>query len=211
MPQQATADLVAARDRRDARAGLLDLGQDPELLLHAPAAPTLHARDDLHADLVLNAASKSERRVGPQHATEKAAVTGWILSIASAAAPTIAAAILAVASWRWLFAVNVPIGLAVVAIGRLALPSNERAARAFDWRSTLLNAVLFAALFMTANALVAGRIGAATIACGVVAVVSGAAPLQVARGQAHPLVPTDLLRAPRLRTSYGASISAFAG
>ena len=104
-----------------------------------------------------------------------------------------------------------PIGLAVVAIGLRALPSSDRAARAFDWLSTLLNAVLFAGISMAAADLVAGRIGVMTVVFGVAAIISGVALLKIARGQADPMVPIDLLRTPRLRASYVASISAFAG
>jgi MFS transporter, DHA2 family, multidrug resistance protein len=39
------------------------------------------------------------------------AVTAVAVSISSAASPSIASAILAVASWPWLFAINVPIGI----------------------------------------------------------------------------------------------------
>jgi MFS transporter, DHA2 family, multidrug resistance protein len=135
-----------------------------------------------------------------------------VVSISSAAGPTIAAVVLAVASWRWLFAINIPIGLTVVAIsGLLALPSGERASRLFDWRSTVLSAALFGALFLLSGELVSGRAGIKTAVCLLVALGAAIALFRTACTQANPMAPVDLLRMPSLRTSYIASICAFAG
>jgi DHA2 family multidrug resistance protein-like MFS transporter len=49
-----------------------------------------------------------------------------VASAGAALGPTVASAILAVASWQWLFAVNVPIGVAAFLLGRNSLPDNER-------------------------------------------------------------------------------------
>jgi len=43
-----------------------------------------------------------------------------VLSMSAAAGPTIAALILSVGSWSWLFLINVPIGLASLFIGMQA-------------------------------------------------------------------------------------------
>jgi len=67
------------------------------------------------------------------------------LAVASAAAvgPTIASAILAVAHWRWLFGVNVPIGLLTFSIALKALPQSERTARPLNYVGALLYAGAF--------------------------------------------------------------------
>src|SRR5688572_22869235 len=49
-----------------------------------------------------------------------------IIAVSAAAGPTIASAVLAVGSWRWLFAVNVPITLVALGIGLWALPPSPR-------------------------------------------------------------------------------------
>src|SRR6202012_5304453 len=49
-------------------------------------------------------------------------INAFAVAVAAATGPTIAAAILAIAHWRWLFAVNVPIGLVTLAIALYALP-----------------------------------------------------------------------------------------
>lgn len=38
-------------------------------------------------------------------------INSFIVAVSSAAGPTIAAAILSVASWKWLFLINVPLGI----------------------------------------------------------------------------------------------------
>ena len=132
-----------------------------------------------------------------------------VVAIASAAGPSVAAAILAAGSWRWLFAINVPFGLASLAIGWLALPRPPRQHRAFDWRSALLAALSFAALFVVVESGTRGdlKLGGAALA---VLLVAGTLTLRRARRQADPLIPLDLIRVPLLRLSYAASIGSFA-
>src|SRR5690625_5202618 len=45
-----------------------------------------------------------------------------VVSISAAAGPTVAAGVLSIAEWHWLFAINVPIGLAALWIGLRSLP-----------------------------------------------------------------------------------------
>ena len=132
-----------------------------------------------------------------------------VVAIASAAGPSVAAAILAAGSWRWLFAINVPFGLASLAIGWLALPRPPREHRAFDWRSALLAAASFAALFVAVESGTRGdlRLGGAALAA---LLVAGTLTLRRARRQTDPLIPLDLIRVPLLRLSYMASIGSFA-
>ena len=59
-------------------------------------------------------------------------INATIGSIASAAGPTAAAAILSVANWPWLFAINVPLGLVAVAIAWRALPATPSSGVKFD-------------------------------------------------------------------------------
>ena len=49
-----------------------------------------------------------------------------VVAVASAAGPSIAAGILAFGSWRWLFAVNIPIGLVAIVMGYRFAPGYSR-------------------------------------------------------------------------------------
>jgi DHA2 family multidrug resistance protein-like MFS transporter len=133
-----------------------------------------------------------------------------VVAIASAAGPSVAAAVLAVGSWRWLFAINVPFGIASLAIGWAALPTPALAERRFDWRSAMLAAITFAALFAVAETLAHGGVSPATGVAAAIAVAAGWPLIRIARAERDPLIPLDLIGVPLLRLSYAASIAAFA-
>ena len=133
-----------------------------------------------------------------------------VVGVASAAGPAVAAAILAAASWRWLFAVNIPIGIAAVAIGSRSLPSSNLSHRPFDWLSALLNAVAFAAIFFAVETVIDRSVGPLTVGLAVVALAAGTILVRTARAATSPLIPLDLLRLPVLRSSYATSICAWA-
>lgn len=65
------------------------------------------------------------------------AMVSVVVSISSAAGPSIAAAILAVASWPWLFAFNVPVGLLALFLSFRLLPYNKPTDHRFDLMSAL--------------------------------------------------------------------------
>jgi DHA2 family multidrug resistance protein-like MFS transporter len=134
-----------------------------------------------------------------------------VVAVSSAAGPAIAAAILALASWRWLFAINLPIGIAAVAIGTRSLPWNSLSRRAFDWRSALLSAAAFAAIFFAVEDVIDRHVGALTVAMAVSAVAAGTILVRIARKATDPLIPLDLVRLRVLRSSYGTSVCAFTG
>src|ERR1700758_1525372 len=70
-------------------------------------------------------------------------INAFAVATSSALGPTIASAVLAVAQWRWLFGINVPLGLITIAIARYALPEAERSHRPLN----LAGAVLYAGTF----------------------------------------------------------------
>ena len=132
-----------------------------------------------------------------------------VISISAAIGPTVASAILSVASWEWLFAINVPIGIATIAIASKALPRTEGSGRRLDVVSALLNALAFGFLIMGAESVVREglAVGLAKLAVG-----AAAAALLVCRelGRPAPLVPFDLLRIPIFGLSIATSIVSFA-
>jgi DHA2 family multidrug resistance protein-like MFS transporter len=157
----------------------------------------------------------------PSHRLGRAlALNSVVVAIASVAGPSLAAAILSIASWPWLFAMNLPIGLAVFALGWRALPHNPGAAPAgvrLTAIDVLLNICMFGFLVLGADALgtragatpVPGAMafGAALLAAGVAV---GALYVHRQRALPIPLLPIDLLRIPVFALSMGTSITAFA-
>ncbi|MFL5252810.1 MAG: MFS transporter [Rhodopila sp.] len=130
-------------------------------------------------------------------------------SIASALGPTVAAGILSVAPWPWLFAVNVPLGVLAAFIALRALPETPRSGIRFDYASAALQAVTFGTLLFAVSefghgdsyAHVAAELAVAAV-CGVVLVVR-----QLSR--TAPMLPVDLMRIPLFALSVASSICAF--
>jgi DHA2 family multidrug resistance protein-like MFS transporter len=67
-------------------------------------------------------------------------------AISSAIGPSVAAAILSVAPWQWLFAINVPLGGIALALIMGALPRTPVAHHRFDWLSAVMSAATFGML-----------------------------------------------------------------
>ena len=60
-------------------------------------------------------------------------INAMVVAISAAAGPSVASGILSVASWHWLFAINVPLGLVALTLGLKYLPrKEERSNRQFD-------------------------------------------------------------------------------
>ena len=133
-----------------------------------------------------------------------------VVSVAGAVGPTVASGILAVGPWQWLFAVNVPIGVANVVFAARVLPWSTLSDKALDWLSAGLSALAFGLFFIGADTLThgaAGPLGAFELAAGVLA---GLALFVRERHDARPLIPIDLLRIRVFALSTLTSICSFA-
>ena len=145
------------------------------------------------------------------------AINSMVVAIASVAGPSVAAGILSIASWPWLFAFNVPLGLAVVLIGRRTLPHNVArpvAGARFSWGDVALNVLMFGLIFVGVDRLgVRGDVasGAQPVAWALLAGGLGVGFFYLRRQRtlALPLFPVDLLRIPVFALSMGTSVAAF--
>jgi MFS transporter, DHA2 family, multidrug resistance protein len=64
-----------------------------------------------------------------------------VVATSSAAGPSVAAAIMAVASWPWLFAIQVPFGVVSLLLSLRFLPYSPLSSHAFDGLSAVMNAL----------------------------------------------------------------------
>jgi DHA2 family multidrug resistance protein-like MFS transporter len=132
-----------------------------------------------------------------------------IIAVSAAAGPTIASAVLAVGSWRWLFALNVPITLFALGVGLWALPPSPRARRRFDFISALLSAITLG-LFITLIDSLGHEVPAHFVFAELGVMILAAAFLVRRQMWATaPLLPIDLLRIPMFALSIGTSICSF--
>jgi len=137
------------------------------------------------------------------------AINALVVAIAAALGPTIASAVLAMAHWRWLFGINVPLGVVTLAIALYALPESERTHRPLNLAGAALYAAavglvlsgLQALAHHAATPLALAEIGAG---CGL-----GWILARHELPRAAPIVPFDLLRSPVFSLSIATSVCSF--
>jgi DHA2 family multidrug resistance protein-like MFS transporter len=131
------------------------------------------------------------------------------VAVSTAIGPSLAAGILSVGSWRWLFGINLPIGLFAIALAGRILPRNAPVARRLDLTGALLNALTLTLFVVGASELgdTSGRTTAGIML--VLGCVSALALVRHQRGLETPLLPLDLLRIPVLRLSVGTSVTSY--
>ncbi len=137
-------------------------------------------------------------------------VNALIAAVSSAIGPTVAAGILSVAPWPWLFAVNVPAGIIALTIAARSLPATPRAPHRFDIASAGLNALAFGLLITSIDGLAHGQSVLAVVAELVAAAAAGYVLVRRQLRQTSPLLPVDLLRIPLFRLSIATSVCSFA-
>lgn len=131
------------------------------------------------------------------------------VAVAAALGPSVAAAVLSFGSWRWLFGINLPIGIFALVLALRLLPAGTPLARRFDLAGALLNGVTLALLVMGASELgdPPGRWRAlAMLAAGAFCAI---ALVRQQRGRRAPLLPLDLMRIAVLRLSVATSIASY--
>lgn len=137
------------------------------------------------------------------------AIVALAVAISAAIGPTLAAAVLAVAPWPWLFLINVPIGVIAVALFLRAAPTSPRAPFSFDWAGTLLNVGALGLSILGVDALGQKETGLATFEIG-----AGLLCTLLLYGQQKklktPMLPLDLLAIPLFSLSILTSICAYA-
>jgi DHA2 family multidrug resistance protein-like MFS transporter len=136
-------------------------------------------------------------------------INAFAVAVAATIGPTIASAILAITNWRWLFAINVPIGMVTIAIALYSLPQTERSARRLDYVGVALLAATFGLLISGLQSLAHD---AATL-LGLAQIVGGCAFAAVLVrheiDRAAPLLPFDLLRIRLFSLSVATSVCSF--
>lgn len=152
------------------------------------------------------------RLIYPRHILGRGmALNAMCIAIATAAGPTIAGAILSVATWHWLFLINVPLGVAAFIMGWRLLPQNppdENRPR-FDRVSALENMIVFGLIFYAlGNFTRKGDMVLSGVLLGV-GLVTGFFYVRRQFGHRQPLLPVDLFRNSMYSMSIATSVCSF--
>lgn len=140
-------------------------------------------------------------------------INATVVAVSSVAGPTIAAGILSVADWPWLFAVNIPVGVAALTLSHRFLPSNpvKDAAHHFSWRDALMNALTFGLMMSSIEGFSHG-LDPRILSLGIAAMlIIGFFFIRSQLRETYPILPFDLLRIPIFSVSVLTSICSFLG
>ncbi|MEI2681865.1 MFS transporter [Erwinia aphidicola] len=152
------------------------------------------------------------RIIYPQrHLGRGMGINSLIVAVSSAAGPTVAAAILSVASWQWLFLINVPVGIAALVLALRYLPDNPQktSGQRFDLLSSVMNALTFGLLISLLSSFAQGQNGKLLLAELVALLLVGTLFIRRQLRLEFPLLPVDLFRIPIFAMSIGTSVCSF--
>ncbi|EHG8280894.1 MFS transporter [Klebsiella oxytoca] len=138
-------------------------------------------------------------------------INSFVVAVSSAAGPTIAAAILSMASWQWLFLINVPLGVISLVLAMRYLPANVGGSKVtrFDLPSAIMNALTFGLLITALGGFAQGQSGELVLAEVIAMLVVGFFFVRRQLRMPVPLLPVDLLRIPIFSLSICTSICSF--
>lgn len=128
-----------------------------------------------------------------------------------ASGPTLGGLLLSVASWPWLFALHVPLGVVALVLAYRALPPEPRRQGGFDTLGALLSALMLASLFMAMDGAGhgAGLLNVLILLVG--GLLAGWLFLRRQRRASHPLLPLSLFDEPRFTLAIVVSGLSFIG
>ena len=137
-------------------------------------------------------------------------INAMVVAISAAAGPSVASGILSIASWHWLFAINVPLGITALLLGIKHLPrQEERSKRKFDFVSAIANAVTFGLLIYTLDGFAHHEEMDFLVLQLIILAIVGTFYVRRQLTQTTPLLPLDLLRIPIFRLSILPSFCSF--
>ncbi len=133
-----------------------------------------------------------------------------VVALGFALGPSLASLILALWSWPWLFAINLPLGALAFVLGRRMLPATPRGGHRLDWLTAVYNIGAFSLLILALGQ-GAHLAGAGTIVAEVgAALVLLVLLLRRQAGHPAPMLPVDLFRLPLFSLSVVTAICTFA-
>ena len=146
----------------------------------------------------------------PQFLGRGMGINAMVISVSAAAGPSIAGTILSVASWHWLFLINVPIGITAFILGKKLLPENEEESKnKFDFTGAVLTALTFGLFIFALDDLAHHKNRDYVIFEVLFFLIIGYFLIRREKKQLSPILPLDLLKIPLFSLSICTSIISF--
>lgn len=122
------------------------------------------------------------------------ALNAMAIAIATAAGPTIAGSILSIASWHWLFLINVPFGIVAFILGKRLLPRNlpRQDKTGYDWVSGIENTVVFGLIFYSLGSFARKGDTVTNICLLLAGLAVGVLYIRRQLNRRNPMLPVDL-------------------
>ena len=149
----------------------------------------------------------------PEHIGRGMSINAMVVAVSIAAGPSIAGLILSFASWHWLFAINLPLGVCAITAGYLLLPENPSRQtpirRKFDKLGGVCSALTFGLLIYSLEGIAHDENRWLVLIQLLLLLAIGTFFIRRERHEETPILPLDLLRIPIFALSVIASIASF--
>ena len=136
-------------------------------------------------------------------------INATIVATSTAAGPALGGFILAIASWQWIYAINVPFGIANVVLNR-ALPDDKRNAGRLDLASALASALGFALLISGLSSIARHGAAATTALSLIVGILAFAWFIRRQTQMDRPMLAVELFRIPAFSLAGATGFAGFA-
>jgi MFS transporter, DHA2 family, multidrug resistance protein len=136
-------------------------------------------------------------------------INAFAVAMSAAVGPTVAAAVLAIAPWPWLFGINGPIGVLAFVIALKAMPESPRVARPLNYVGAALNAGTFILLVCGMQALAHDSVQPLAFVQLAAGALLGFILVRHELDRPSPIIPFDLLRIRLFSLSIATSVASF--
>ena len=139
---------------------------------------------------------------------------GAVFGLAFLIGPILGGVILSLATWHWLFFINLPIAAVVMVLSLKYLPATRPAeSKRFDWAGAVTLTLMLACLALAVNQLDVQRFFASLVSITTLPFLAAFAVLfiiltRVEKTAENPIVPASLFNRPQLRLTYALSAGA---
>ena len=185
------------------------------LCFFAPNLPLLLAARTLQAlgaAAALSVSSALVRSIYPASQLGRGlGINSVVVASSAALAPILGGFIVAIASWPWVFAATIPLGLASVIAGQRSLPDTPVRREPYNLTAALLCALTFGLTISGLLALAQGQAPATALPVVILGALVAVVFTRRELREASPILPVDLLARPILALSILGAFLAFIG